>query len=68
MRWAGHWNLTGERRGVCRVFAGEDLREGDHLEDRDADGRISTWTFKKWDGEAQTGLICLRVGTGGGCL
>jgi len=28
MRWAGHWNLTGERRGVCRVFAGEDLREG----------------------------------------
>jgi hypothetical protein len=28
-----------------------DLREGDHLEDAGADGRItSKWIFKTWDG------------------
>jgi hypothetical protein len=40
-------------------------REEDHLEDVDVDGRI---ILKKWDGEAWTGLIWLRIGTGGGRL
>jgi hypothetical protein len=41
------------------------LREGDHLED----GRIILkWIFENWDGEAWTGSIWLRIGTGGGLL
>jgi hypothetical protein len=29
---------------------------------------ILKWIFKKWDLEAWTGLIWLRIGTGGGHL
>jgi hypothetical protein len=33
------------------------------------DGRIIlNWVFKTWDGEAWTGLIWFRIGTGGGDL
>ena len=46
-------------------------REKDHLEDPGLDGRIMlTWIFRKWDevGGAWTGLICIRIATGGGHL
>jgi hypothetical protein len=47
------------------VFWWGNLRERDHFEDQDLDGRIILrWIIRKWDG-AWTGLIWLRIGTGG---
>ena len=44
------------------------LRERDHLVDSGVDGRIiSKRIFKKWD-VAWTGVIWLRIGTGGRLL
>jgi hypothetical protein len=67
-RWAGHVARMGERRDVYRVLVGK-LREGDHLEEADVDGRIILrWTFRKWGVGAWTGSIWLRIGTGRGHL
>ena len=45
------------------------LREGDHVKDIDVDGRIILkWIVQKWDWEAWTALIWLRIVTGGGHL
>jgi hypothetical protein len=45
------------------------LRERDYLEDPGVDERIILiWVFRKWDVGTWTGLIWLRVGTGGGPL
>jgi len=61
MRWAVHV----ARRGTGELEG--DLRERDHVEDLGIGGRIILkFIFKKWDG-AWTGLIWLRIGTGGGC-
>jgi hypothetical protein len=66
-RWAGHVAPTG-RGKVHAGFWWRDLRGGDHLEDTGDEGRlILEWILKKWDG-AWTGLIWLRIGTGGGLL
>ena len=57
----------GERKGAYRVLEGKP--EVDYLEDPDVDGGIILRSiFRKWDGSAWTGLIWLRIGTGGRLL
>ena len=42
-------------------------RERDHLEDPGVEGWIILrWIFRKWDVRTWTGLMWLRIGTGGG--
>jgi hypothetical protein len=68
MRQTGHVARRQDRRGVYRVLVGN-LRERDHLEDPDLDGRIILiWIFRKWDVEAWTGSIWLGISTGNGHL
>jgi hypothetical protein len=68
LKWAGHVARMGEKRGAYRVLVGKP--EGkNHLENPGVDGKIILkWIIKKWDGQARTGLICLRRGAGGGLL
>jgi hypothetical protein len=56
----------GDRRGAYRVLVGRS--EGKKPLGRPNPRRENNIkrVFKKWDGEAWTGLIWLRIGTGGG--
>ena len=48
-------------------FSWRNLRESNHLEDPGVDGRkILRRIFRKLDGGTRTGLIWVRIGTGGG--
>jgi hypothetical protein len=67
-KWVGHIARTGERGDVYRFWWGN-LREKDHLEDPDIDGRLLLrWIFRKLDVRSWTGSSWLRIGTGGGHL
>ena len=62
------WHVWDTERVLTGFWWG-DLRERerDHLEDPGIDRRITLqWIFKKWYGKAWNGLMCRRVGTGGG--
>jgi hypothetical protein len=62
------WLIWG-RGEVHTGFWWVHLRERDHLEDLGIGRRIILkWIFKKWNWEAWTGLIWLRIGTRGGRL
>jgi hypothetical protein len=63
-----------EMGGACGTYEGEaytgfwwvHLKERDHLEDSDVDGRIIlTCILRKWDVGAWTGSSWLRIGTDG---
>jgi len=55
-----------DREEVHTLFWWGNLREGDHMENPDVDGRIIIrWIFMKWDVGMWTGLIWLRLERGG---
>jgi hypothetical protein len=59
----------GGRGKVHRGFLWGDLSEEETLNDPGVDERIKLkWIIEKWDKEASSGFIWLRVGRGGGCL
>jgi len=60
---------TNRVKGRCTHDLAEDPKETGHLEDSGVDGIIVLMClFKKWDAKGWTGLIWLRIGTGGGLL
>ena len=72
--WAilfGWWNREEwNGRGMWNVWEGvEKLKERGYLEDPGVDGRIILrCIFRKWNVSSWTGLIWIRLGTGGGHL
>ena len=68
MRWVGNVACMLERKYIYRVLVGKPDGKS-HLEDPGVDGKIILRRiFRKSDGGAWTGLIWLRIGTGGGNL
>jgi hypothetical protein len=58
-----------ERRGTLIDYWWESQRERDYWEDQDVGGWIILgWILEKWDGVMKTGLVWLRIGTGGELL
>jgi hypothetical protein len=58
----------GEGRGAYRVLVGRPEGRRPLERPRHRWRIILKWIFKKWDGGTWSGLIWLRIGTGGGLL
>jgi hypothetical protein len=68
MRWEGHVARMGEKRNAYRLSV-ESQKERDHWEDQDVGGLIILGRIlERWDGVMWTGLVWLRIGTGGELL
>ena len=68
MRWAGHVERMGERRGVYRVLVGKPDGKN-HLGEPGVDGTIILrWIIRKWDVGVWTRSSWLRIGTANGHL
>ena len=68
MRWVGHVERMG-RGAVCTGFWWRNLRKRDHLEDPGVGERlISKMDLQEVGWGSWTGMIWLRIGTGGGHL
>jgi hypothetical protein len=67
MRWVGHVARMG-RRGALIDNWWESQKEKDQWEDQDLGGWIIGWILERWDGVMWTGLVWLRIGTGGELL
>jgi hypothetical protein len=58
----------GEKRNAYRLLVGKPEGKS-HYEDKDVDGLIILgWILERWDGVMWTGLVWLRIGTGGELL
>jgi hypothetical protein len=68
MRWAGHIARMVEKRNSYRLLVGKP--EGKSLLERPRRrwGIILGWILERWDGVMWTGLVWLRIGTGGELL
>jgi hypothetical protein len=65
MRWAEHVARMGERRAVYRGLMGQSEGKRPLGRPRCRRGIILKWIFRKWDVVIWTGLIWLRIETGG---
>ena len=67
LRWAGHVALIGERRGAYRALVGKPEGRSLRRPRRRLEDNIKM-DIRKVGWGAWTGLIWLRIGTGGGLL
>jgi hypothetical protein len=61
MRWAGHVARMGEKRNTYRIL----VRKPEGTRSL---GIILSGILERWDGVMRTGLVWLRIGTGGELL
>jgi hypothetical protein len=69
MRWAVHVTRMGEKRNAYRLLVGKP--EGKRVLGRPRRrwlDNILRWILERWDGVMWTGLVWLRIGTGGELL
>jgi len=68
MRWEGHVASMEESRCAYKVLVWRPDGKNPLGRRMRRWKKILKWIFKKWDWEAWTGLIWLKIGTGGGPL